>query len=438
VLLKPICSGERRVAPHDLQMRPPDATELLSYHKRTMPWSVRTILIISVIGSLFELYVARKTITAIDTVTSWPRKLVRLSAIAVVLGCILYPIALVASYYLEINSVSRALQSSEMFTDKLLVYPFWTGIIFSAQVSQPLLLMDGIRLMLFPVYRRNKQRWSKIQAIVVILTVCVGFIYVVARIYSDTFTVRVRQAEAPVKSLPESLDGFRVVQIADVQVDARTKGSKLDTFIDRVNRLNPDLILICGDFVTSGTGYIESAAAAMGRLRSRYSVYACLGDHDFFSDHTKVTSSLQKNGVTVLDNAEAIVENDGASILINGITNVYRTRPSGDVIETLEKQRRQPAVNILLTHQPSDWLVKRAEEKHYDLFLAGHTHGGQIAFPLPGFLLTGSSFETSYVSGFYRAGSMLVSVTNGLGLTLAPVRYNAPAEITLITLRRDD
>jgi predicted MPP superfamily phosphohydrolase len=83
-------------------------------------------------------------------------------------------------------------------------------------------------------------------------------------------------------------------------------------------------------------------------------------------------------------------------------------------------------------------LVKHAEENDYDLFLAGHTHGGQIAFPLPGFLLTGSSFETPYVSGFYRAGSMLVSVTNGLGLTLAPVRYNAPAEITLITLRRDD
>ena len=403
-----------------------------------MPWSVRTILIIAVIGVLLELYVARKTITAMATITSWPRKLIRLSAMAFVLWFILYPLALVGSYYLEITSVSRTLQSSEMLTDKLLIYPFWTGIIFSAQLSQPLLLIDLARLTLFPVYRRNKQQWIKIQARVVILTVCVGFIYVAARIYSDTFTVRVRQSEARIKSLPGSLEGLRIVQIADVQVDARTNGSKLDTFINRVNSLNADLILICGDFVTSGTGYIETAATAMGRLRSRYSVYACLGDHDFFSDEAKVTSSLQKNGVTVLDNAEAFVETDGAPILITGITKVYRTRPSEDVIGTLERQRKPAAVNILLTHQPSDWLVKRAEENDYDLFLAGHTHGGQIAFPLPGFLLTGSSFETPYVSGFYRAGSMLVSVTNGLGLTLAPVRYNAPAEITLITLRRDD
>jgi len=290
-----------------------------------MPWSVRTILIIFLVGVVFELYVARKTITAMATVTSWPRKLIRLSAMAVVLWFILYPLALVASYYLEITSVSRALQSSEMLTDELLIYPFWTGLIFSVQLSQPLLLTDVIRLMLFPVYRRNKGKWIKIQARVVILTVCVGFIYVAVRIYSDTFTVRVRQAEARIKSLPESLEGLRIVQIADVQVDARTNGSKLEGFIDRVNSLNPDLILICGDFVTSGTGYIETAAAAMGRLKSRYSVYACLGDHDFFSDHTKVTSSLQKNGVTVLDNAEAFVENDGAAILITGITNVYRT-----------------------------------------------------------------------------------------------------------------
>lgn len=402
-----------------------------------MPWTVRTVLIISILGVLLELYVALKTINALASVTSWPRKLIRLSALAVVLWFILYPLALVVSYYMEIGSVSRALQSADMLTDKLLIYPFWTGIIFSAQVAQPLILMDAARLILFPVYRRHKQRWLRIQGTAVIIIVCFGFLYVIARIYSDTFTVRVRQAETPIKNLPDSLDGFRIVQIADVQMDARTNGARIENFINRVNGLAPDLILICGDLVTSGTGYIDSAAAAMGRLKATHSTYACLGDHDFFSDSTKVMSSLQKNGVTVLDNAAAVVEKDGASISITGITNVYRTRPSEDVIRKLEEQRNGEAAKILLTHQPSDWLVKRGEENHYDLFLAGHTHGGQIAFPLPGFLLTGSSFETPYVSGFYRAGSMFVSVTNGLGLTLAPVRYNAPAEITLITLRRD-
>jgi predicted MPP superfamily phosphohydrolase len=79
--------------------------------------------------------------------------------------------------------------------------------------------------------------------------------------------------------------------------------------------------------------------------------------------------------------------------------------------------------------------VELAAERDYDLLVAGHTHGGQIVFPLPGFLLTGSSFETKYVTGFYDVKSMMVSINNGLGLTLAPIRYLAPAEVTLIVLR---
>src|SRR4030095_13132430 len=131
------------------------------------------------------------------------------------------------------------------------------------------LLMDAARLILFPVYRRNKQRWIRIQGTAVIIIVCFGFLYGIARIYSDTFTVVVRQAGTPIKNLPDSLDGFRIVQIADVQMDARTNGAKIENFINRVNGLTPDLIVICGDLVTSGTGYIDSAAAAMGRLKAR-------------------------------------------------------------------------------------------------------------------------------------------------------------------------
>jgi len=402
-----------------------------------MPWSIRTILIISLIGGLFEGYVARKTINAIATVTAWPVKRIRLTVGTIVAWFILYPVALIGSYYLQLGHVSRALQSSGMLVDRLFIYPFWIGIILSVQLALFLLVMDAARWILFPVYRRHRDRWIRIQARVVMLIVCAGSVYVTARIYNDTFTVRTRQAETQVKNLPESLDGFRIAHIADVQVDGRTNGSKLCTFVDRVNGLNPDLILFCGDLVTSGTAHIESGAAAMGKLEAKHGTYACLGDHDFFSDHAKVISGLEQNGITVLNNSAAIVPTTPAPISIVGITNVYRARPPENVIQTLEKQRTQAPVNILLTHQPSEWLVKLAEENRYDLFLAGHTHGGQIAFPLPGFLLTGSSFETAYVSGFYRAGSMFVSVTNGLGLTLAPVRYNAPAEITLITLRRE-
>jgi predicted MPP superfamily phosphohydrolase len=401
-----------------------------------MPWSIRTILIISLAGGIFECYVAHRTVNAIAIVTGWPIKRIRLTTGAIMSWFLLYPFALIGSHYLELAPVSRALQSSALL-DKLLIYPFWIGTILSAQIGMLLMLIDIARLILFPVYRKHRDRWIRIQARLMTLVICVGSVYVLVRVYSDTFTVRTNDTEIHLKNLPESLDGFRIAQIADVQVDGRTNGSRVSDFVDKVNALNPDLILICGDLVTSGTAYIEQGAAAMGKMHAKHSVYACLGDHDFFTDHTQVSSNLEKNGITVLNNAVALVPATPNPISLVGVTNVYRTRPPESVLQTLEGQRTPAAVNILLTHQPSEWLVKYAEANRYDLLLAGHTHGGQIAFPLPGFLLTGSSFETAYVSGLYRSGSIFVNVTNGFGLTLAPVRYNAPAEITLITLRRE-
>ncbi|MGA9769068.1 MAG: metallophosphoesterase [Blastocatellia bacterium] len=400
-----------------------------------MPWGLRMLLMFALAGGLFQLYVARKTITALSTVTQWPRRRVRLSAIALSVWTILYPLLMIGSYLFGFDQVPQAFQRADLTRDALFTYPFWIGVIFSIQAGLLFLIMDAIRLLLFPLYKKHKVRWLKLQSLIVIAIAAVGLVYVIARIYSDTFTVRTRETELRVRNLPAELDGFRIAQIADVQADGRTGDSKLQRYVDQVNRLEPDIILFGGDLVTGGTDYIETGAQAISRMQANYGVYACLGDHDFFSNSEKVSRSLKENGITLLDNAAKLVPVGSTQIALTGITNTYRTRLTTATLDAVEQGRQQGPVNILLTHQPSEWLVDYAAGHRYDLFVAGHTHGGQIAFPLPGFLLTGSSFETHYVTGFYKAGDMLVSITNGLGLTLAPIRYQAPAEVTLITLR---
>jgi len=114
--------------------------------------------------------------------------------------------------------------------------------------------------------------------------------------------------------------------------------------------------------------------------------------------------------------------------------NVYRKAAYPSQIERLAAARPHGQLDIFIAHQPSTWLVQSVAGAGYDLFLGGHTHGGQVTFPLPGFLLTGSSFETRYVTGTFRLGSTLASVNNGLGMTLAPIRYQAPAEVTVISV----
>jgi predicted MPP superfamily phosphohydrolase len=400
-----------------------------------MPWTLRMLMFFTLAGLLFQSYVVRKIITATVTLTSWPRKRVRLIAILVLAWILLYPITLLGSYFLNLNNVSQAFQRSNLLLDLLITYPFWVGMITAVQLTFIFLLIDAARLLSYPYYKDHKAGWMRAQSRLVLVLVCVGVVYVSWRIYNDLYNVRVRETELQIAGLPEQLEGFRIVQVADVQADGRTNGSKLQKYVDAVNGLHPDLILFCGDLVTSGKDYISTGAAAMGKMQARFGVYACLGDHDHFSDKGDVVRSLQQNNVTVLDNVATLVPVGASYLSLTGITNVYPARPTPAMLETIERQRPVGPVNIFFTHQPSPWLVEHSLEHGYNLFAAGHTHGGQIVFPLPGFLLTGSSFETDYVTGFYHVGGMVVSINNGLGMTLAPVRYHAPAEVTLILLK---
>jgi uncharacterized protein len=396
-----------------------------------VPWSVRTTLTIAMAGALLQLYVARRAVLAVARLTGWRKGRLRAAAAAILVYLAVLPLSSLIAY--EFGG-STSFQGSSLF-DRAFTYPFWIGIVLGTQLFILVLAMDLVKLVLLPIYRRKKEGWQTIEAWVIAAAVGLTSLYVIARVYSDTFLLRTRSTEFRVANLPAGLDGLRIVHIADLQVDNRTNARKLDPYIDEVNRLNPDLILFSGDAVTSGTGFVEHAAEAMGKLKARFGTYACVGDHDYFADRKLVVDRLEAKGIVVLENRTTTVPVVDGSVLITGVTNVYRNQVSEETVDNLARERAPASLSILLTHQPSPWLVRLAADCEYDFFLGGHTHGGQIVFPLPGFLLTGSSFETKYVTGFYRVGSMLVSINNGLGLTLAPIRYHAPAEVTLIVLK---
>jgi predicted MPP superfamily phosphohydrolase len=346
-----------------------------------------------------------------------------------------YPLVTMVSYLVRAPSVY---QQRSLLVDALLTYPFWIGVVFAVQLSLVLLALDAGRLVLYPAYRKRKDKWRSAHAGLTLLLTCAIAIYCGLRIYTDTQRVRTRHATFQVAGLPPELDGFKIAQISDVHVDIRTNGPKLDRYIQAVNAESPDLIIFCGDLVSSGTAYIDQAATALGRLKAKYGVFACLGDHDYFSDPEMVASRLELNGITVLRDESRIVKTDGGEISLTGVTNVYRKRANAGAFLALVQKRPHRGLDIFYTHQPSNWIVESAAAAGYNLFLAGHTHGGQIAFPLPGFILTGSSFETRYVTGVFMEGNTWINICNGLGMTLAPIRYQAPAELTVIEVRKQD
>jgi len=401
-----------------------------------MPWGMRMTLWLALISLPLHAYVWLRAIRSAIELTKWKAKAVTPVALAGVLLILLYPLSFGLSYVFKFDSGIRALQQPGGGLSTFLLYAFWLGVAFITQLAILFLVLDVLFFIASKIFDKRGINWVRVKAWTMIGLFCAMLIYVPARVYKDTWTVRIKETEVRIADLPPQLEGFHIVHIADLQADARTNGDKLQRYVDAVNRLRPDLICFSGDLVTSGTDYIETGAQAVGKMQARYGVYACIGDHDIFSNRAQVVNSLRANGVNLLDNQAAEISVQGSLVSLTGVTNAYADRPSDKELATIEAQRPKGVLNIFLTHQPSEPLVRHAEQEGYDLFLGGHTHGGQIVFPLPGFLLTGSSFETRYVTGFYEAGKMLVSINNGLGMTLAPIRYHAPAEVTSITLKK--
>jgi len=352
-----------------------------------------------------------------------------------------YPIVLIGIFtYFAISGEYVSSPDSKII-DYLLIYPFWIFFILMIQVGIYFLFIDFIKLLLLPVYRKHREKFLRIQSIVVMVLVGFFMLYIPIRVIYDYNAVSVRTVEYQKQNLSESLNNFKIAFVSDIQADHYTDEERLSNFISKVNELNPDLVLIAGDFITTGPKYIGLSAKEVGKLNAKYGVYSCVGDHDnwaYRNDYkrsiTEISTALKQSGVEMVDNNKRFINVNGSTIEITFVTNTYVSTIAKDILDTLSLNPKGD-LKIFLTHQPRLRLIEAAQKNHFDLYLAGHTHGGQISLLFPFVQLTPTMIETKYIRGDFWFGDMLAIVTRGLGMSLAPIRYNSVPEITLIVLK---
>jgi len=254
--------------------------------------------------------------------------------------------------------------------------------------------------------------------------------------------IEISRRDVFLPGLHVALDGLRIAQLSDIHFDEFTEPIFLHEAVDRVNRLNPDLIFLTGDFVTqspiSKRVFKDAAwqcAAILDQLQCRRR-YACLGNHDVQVGKEKVIAALTANGIAVVDNSYLPIERSSARFWLAGLDDPLEGQPDPGAAMPASIRNLPHEPIVLLCHGPdyADDLLARPEGQAVSLMLSGHTHGGQICLPFvgPTFL---PRFGKKYIKGWFQLGKMQLHVNRGIGTIRIPMRFNCPPEITFLTLR---
>jgi predicted MPP superfamily phosphohydrolase len=400
------------------------------------------VLIGIVVLALLEYYFTRKLNRVFKTLfPDYPRKKKYVIIYSFLVLLNLYPVILIFNaIYAAITKQSVAFPQN-IFADYLLLYPFWVLIILILQVSALFFFVDLLKLIFYPLYKKHKHTLYRVQVKIFLALTVFFAVYIPARIIYDFNSVEVRNVDYKKNNLPKELDGFKIAFISDVQADRYTDEKRLKRYVNKINDSKPDLVLVAGDVITSTPDYIETAAKYIGKIKSVHGTFSCVGDHDnwaYRQDYVRslreITAALNLYNVEMPDNEIRYIEFDSSRIGITFITNNYVTEISEITLQNITSSNGAE-FKIFLTHQPQDFLINSAVKNKYDLFLAGHTHGGQITLVFPFIQLTPTLIETRYIKGDFYFNDMLAVVCGGLGMSLAPVRYNSTPEIVLITLK---
>jgi predicted MPP superfamily phosphohydrolase len=241
----------------------------------------------------------------------------------------------------------------------------------------------------------------------------------------------VEYIDIPIRGLRASFDGFRVVQISDIHYYPITTIALVDKAVKMANELKPDLILLTGDYVWHEVEAIFDLMPSLAQLNARYGVYANLGNHDLWTDVNIVTHAFKKEKIPLLVNQGVPINIGSDQIYLASLDDGWSGKPS---LEAAMQKWPAETPTILLMHEP-DFADEYSLDSRISLQLSGHSHGGQVRFPIMGALFY-PYLSWKYPIGLYNINGMWLYTNRGLGTTNIPLRVNCAPEITQITLRR--
>lgn len=233
------------------------------------------------------------------------------------------------------------------------------------------------------------------------------------------------------RGLPPAFDGFRILHLSDFHFNERP--GFVDAMCSVVRGVESDICLLTGDYHFNLSAPCSSARAGMQRLLAtiapRHGTVAILGNNDM----SDFVSELNAMGVRVLVNESFRLSIGDDTMWIAGVDDPHEF--FCDSLPLALSDVPPGAFTILLAHSPE--IISQAAEYGIDLYLCGHTHGGQVCLPRIGPLFLNARCKRAYVAGCWRYGDMQGYTTRGIGASTIPIRFNCPPEAVVIELKRE-
>ena len=301
-------------------------------------------------------------------------------------------------------------------------------LLLAADVARLLYL-----LVLFCLRKKKTERFRIIGNRVNLALLAFAAVLATVGMAGGTGVPRVKEETISVNHLPDGADGLTVAVLADLHVDGITRADRIRKIVERTNALNPDIVIIAGDFVDGTVPVHGDDLRPLADLKTRYGVFGVPGNHEYYSGYEEWMEFLPTLGIRMLHNEHVLTGGD--AVVLAGVTDPVAGIMGKEVPDIRKALAGAPekGVRILASHQPR--LAPEAAAHGVDLQVSGHTHGGMIA----GIDRLVARFNEGFVSGLYTVGEMKLYVSNGAGIWNGfPIRIGVPSEIVLIRLRKEE
>lgn len=258
-----------------------------------------------------------------------------------------------------------------------------------------------------------------------------GGTYYYAR-YMEPDMLTIQEETLTNSKIPGSFRDFKIVQFSDTHIGFHYTLEQLKEVVDRINRMNPDLILFTGDLVDRPNAYEWNGkiVEVLKKLQAPHGKYWIYGNHDHGGYGTDIVKKkMDEAGFQLLQNEHTVIKKEQSSFILAGVDDLMLGKP--DMEKTLQGADSDSFV-LLMVHEPD--YADEVANYPVDVQLSGHSHGGQVQIPFFGYLVT-PPYAEKYVEGRHTIGNLDLYVSRGLGTTRLPYRFLCKPEITIHTLK---